>query len=309
MEVLIIDIVALLFRQNVIMFLYLLIGYILYKKRVITATGSGEIGKLLLHVVMPAAIIKSYMKEFSIEMLSGFLISFGAALGALLLSMFVSTLVFRGRSAVRQFGAAFSNAGFIGIPLVQMTLGEDAVFYIASYVAILNILQWTYGVYVITGDRTQISLKKVVTNPIAVSLVIGLLLFFLPIRLPEIVTGIIGTLASMNGPLAMVVLGAYLAQVALKELFTDKLTYLCAAVRLLLIPSLTLGCLLLITDGYATVRLAVLLAAAAPVGSNVAIFAQIYHKEYTDAVKDVCLSTVFSILTMPLVIGLADYVW
>lgn len=306
---LIIDIVALLFRQNVIMFLYLLIGYILYKKRVITATGSGEIGKLLLHVVMPAAIIKSYMKEFSIEMLSGFLISFGAALGALLLSMFVSTLVFRGRSAVRQFGAAFSNAGFIGIPLVQMTLGEDAVFYIASYVAILNILQWTYGVYVITGDRTQISLKKVVTNPIAVSLVIGLLLFFLPIRLPEIVTGIIGTLASMNGPLAMVVLGAYLAQVALKELFTDKLTYLCAAVRLLLIPSLTLGCLLLITDGYATVRLAVLLAAAAPVGSNVAIFAQIYHKEYTDAVKDVCLSTVFSILTMPLVIGLADYVW
>lgn len=309
MEVLIIDIVALLFRQNVIMFLYLLIGYILYKKRVISATGSGEIGKLLLHVVMPAAIIKSYMKEFSIEMLSGFLISFGAALGALLLSMFVSTLVFRGRSAVRQFGAAFSNAGFIGIPLVQMTLGEDAVFYIASYVAILNILQWTYGVYVITGDRTQISLKKVVTNPIAVSLVIGLLLFFLPIRLPEIVTGIIGTLASMNGPLAMVVLGAYLAQVALKELFTDKLTYLCAAVRLLLIPSLTLGGLLLITDGYATVRLAVLLAAAAPVGSNVAIFAQIYHKEYTDAVKDVCLSTVFSILTMPLVIGLAGYVW
>lgn len=306
---LIIDIVALLFRQNVIMFLYLLIGYILYKKRVISATGSGEIGKLLLHVVMPAAIIKSYMKEFSIEMLSGFLISFGAALGALLLSMFVSTLVFRGRSAVRQFGAAFSNAGFIGIPLVQMTLGEDAVFYIASYVAILNILQWTYGVYVITGDRTQISLKKVVTNPIAVSLVIGLLLFFLPIRLPEIVTGIIGTLASMNGPLAMVVLGAYLAQVALKELFTDKLTYLCAAVRLLLIPSLTLGGLLLITDGYATVRLAVLLAAAAPVGSNVAIFAQIYHKEYTDAVKDVCLSTVFSILTMPLVIGLAGYVW
>lgn len=303
------EIVSLLFRQNVIMFLYLCIGYILYKKKVITAHGSGEIGRLLLHVIMPAAIIKSYIKDYSGEMLAGFLVSFGAALFALLLAMFISRLVFRRRSAIRQFGAAFSNAGFIGIPLVQMTLGEEAVFYVASFVAILNILQWTYGVFIMTGDRTQISLKKITTNPIAVSQAIGLLLFFLPVKLPAIVTGVIGTLASMNGPLAMIVLGAYLAQVPLKELFTDRLTYLCAAVRLILIPVLTMLCLFLIPEGFGTVRLAVMLAAAAPVGSNVAIFAQIYDKEYTDAVKDVCLSTVLSILTMPVVIGLANYIW
>ena len=303
------EIVSLLFRQNVIMFLYLCIGYILYKKKVITAHGSGEIGRLLLHVIMPAAIIKSYIKDYSGEMLAGFLVSFGAALFALLLAMLISRLVFRHRSAIRQFGAAFSNAGFIGIPLVQMTLGEEAVFYVASFVAILNILQWTYGVFIMTGDRTQISLKKITTNPIAVSLAIGLLLFFLPVKLPAIVTGVIGTLASMNGPLAMIVLGAYLAQVPLKELFTDRLTYLCAAVRLILIPVLTMLCLFLIPEDFGTVRLAVMLAAAAPVGSNVAIFAQIYDKEYTDAVKDVCLSTVLSILTMPIVIGLANYIW
>lgn len=303
------EIVTLLFRQNVIMFLYLIIGYTLYRKKVITAYGSGEIGKLLLYVVMPAAIIKSYIKDFSGELFSGFVISFTAALGALLLSMLVSTLVFRNKSSIRRFGAAFSNAGFIGIPLVQMTLGEEAVFYVASFVAILNILQWTYGVFIMTGDKSLVSLKKITTNPIAVSLAIGLALFFLPVKLPEIVTGVVGTLASMNGPLAMIVLGAYLAQVPLKELFTDKLTYLCTAVRLLLIPVLTMGCLFLIPDRYGTVRLAVLLAAAAPVGSNVAIFAQLYHKEYTDAVKDVCLSTVCSILTMPLVVGIANYIW
>lgn len=303
------EIVSLLFRQNVTMFLYLFIGYVLFKKKVITSGGSGEIGRLLLHVVMPAAIIKSYIKEYSGEMLTGFLISFAAALGALLLAMLVSALVFRRKSAIRQFGAAFSNAGFIGIPLVQMTLGEEAVFYVASFVAILNILQWTYGVFIMTGDKTQISLKKITTNPIAVSLLIGLLLFFLPVRLPGIVTGVIGTLASMNGPLAMIVLGAYLAQIPLKELFTDRLTYLCAAVRLLLVPLLTMLCLFLIPDGFGTVRLAVMLAAAAPVGSNVAIFAQVYGKEYTDAVKDVCLSTVLSIVTMPVVIGLANSIW
>ncbi|MDE6883075.1 MAG: AEC family transporter [Lachnospiraceae bacterium] len=303
------EIVSLLFRQNVVMFLYLFIGYVLYKKKVITAHGSGEIGRLLLHVIMPAAIIKSYIKDYSGEMLAGFLVSFGAALGALLLAMLISWLVFRRKSAIRQFGAAFSNAGFIGIPLVQMTLGEEAVFYVASFVAILNILQWTYGVFIMTGDRSRISLKKIATNPIAVSLAIGLLLFFLPVRLPAIVTGVIGTLASMNGPLAMIVLGAYLAQVPFKELLTDRLTYLCVAVRLLLIPLLTMLCLFLIPEDFGTVRLAVMLAAAAPVGSNVAIFAQIYDKEYTDAVKDVCLSTVLSILTLPVMIGLANYIW
>ena len=111
------------------------------KKKLLTAQGSGEMGKVLLYVIMPVAIIRSYIQEFSMEYLYGFLISFAAAALALILAMAVSTLIFGRRSSIRQFGAAFSNAGFIGIPLVQMTLGEQAVFYVASFVAILNILQ------------------------------------------------------------------------------------------------------------------------------------------------------------------------
>lgn len=303
------DIVLLLFRQNIIMFIYLLIGYLLYKKHLITAQGSGEIGKILLYVIMPIAIINSYMKDFSKEMLIGFLLSFLAAAVSLILAILISTLVFHKKSAIRQFGAAFSNAGFIGIPLVQMTLGSDSVFYVASYVALLNILQWTYGVFIMTKDKSTISPRKIITNPIVISLIAGLLLFFLPIKLPDMLTSVIGTLASMNGPLAMIVLGAYLGMTPIKELFTDRLTYLCAAVRLVLIPLLTIPVLFLIPSEYMNIRLAVLLAAAAPVGSNVAIFAQLYKKEYTDAVKDVCLSTVFSIISMPLIIGLANMVW
>lgn len=303
------EIVAMLFRQNITMFIYLMVGFCLFKKHLITPQGSGEIGKTLLYVIMPMAIVRSYMKEFSMEMLIGLLVSFVAALASLLLAMAVSTLVFRKKSAIRQFGAAFSNAGFIGIPLVQMTLGDEAVFYVASFVAILNILQWTYGVYIMTRDKSTIQLKKIATNPIVISFVLGILLFFLPVELPGLVAGVIGTLASMNGPLAMIVLGAYLAQVPLKELFTDRLTYLCAAVRLLVIPLLTIALLFLVPSRFVAIRLAVLLAAAAPVGSNVAIFAQIYGKEYTDAVKDVCLSTVLSILTLPLIVGLAGMVW
>ena len=304
------EIVALLFRQNIIMFLYLMIGWLLYKNKLLTSAGSGELGKMLLYVVMPVAIVRSYIQTFSSEMLTGFLISFAAAAASLILAMIVSTLVFRNRpSAVRQFGAAFSNAGFIGIPLVQMTLGDGAVFYVASFVAILNLLQWTYGVLIMTKDKSTISLNKLKTNPILIAFVIGMLLFFLPIQLPAALAGMVGTIASMNGPLAMIVLGAYLAQVPFKDLFTDRDTYLCTAVRLLVIPVLTMLLLWLVPGKYLTIRMAVLLAASAPVGSNVAIFAQIYHENYRNAVKDVCLSTLCSIITMPLILALAGMLW
>ena len=291
------------------MFIYMIIGYLLYRNKLITKQGSGEIGKVLIYLIVPMAIIKSYIKEFSPELMTGFFISLAAAVGALVLSIIVSRLIFGRKSAVREFGAAFSNAGFIGIPIVQMTLGDEAVFYIASFVALLNILQWTYGVYVMTGDKSLISAKKIVTNPVVIGFAAGLMLFFLPIRVADIFTGIVGTLAAMNGPLAMIVLGAYLAQVPIKTLFTDAETYLCTAVRLVLIPVLTVFALMLIPSGYMTIRTAVLLVAAAPVGSNVAIFAQLYGKEYKDAVKDVCLSTVLSILTLPVILSLANYFW
>ena len=303
------DMVLLLIKQNIVMFLYLMIGYFLFKKKILTENGSGEIGKVLLYVIMPMAILRSYIREFSVEMLEGFLISFAAATGALLLAVLVSALFFRGKSSVHQFGAAFSNAGFIGIPLVQMTLGEEAVFYVASFVALLNILQWTYGVFLMTSDKTVIGFRKIRTNPIVISFAAGLLLFFLPIRIPEIISGVIGTLASMNGPLAMIVLGAYLAQIPFRELFSDKQTYLCTGIRLVIIPFLTAFGLMVMPKQYDNIRIAVLLAAAAPVGSNVAIFAQLYGKKYTDAVKDVCLSTIFSILTLPIVMLLANAIW
>lgn len=303
------EIVMLLLRQNLVMFLYLVIGYLLYRGKLVTAAGSAEIGKMLLYLVMPMAIAKSYIREFSFGALLGLGISFLAAALALALAVCISTFLLRKAGTVRQFGAAFSNAGFIGIPLVQMTLGEEAVFYVASFVAILNILQWTYGVWLITGDKNCVSVAKLRTNPILISFAIGLVLFFAPISLPSPLMGMVSTIASMNGPLAMIVLGCYLAQVPLKTIFLDARSYQCAAVRLVVIPCFTILLLCLVPAQYADIRMAVLLAASAPVGSNVAIFAQIYKADYGAAVKDVCLSTICSIATMPLIIAVAGMLW
>ena len=302
------DFIILLLKQNILMFLYLLIGYFLFRKKLIGISGSADIGRMLLHIVMPAAIIKAYMTSYTPERLIGLVLSFLAALLALLLAIFISRIFFKKEQAIERFGAAFSNAGFIGIPLVQMTLGEEAVFYISSFVALLNILQWTYGVFILTGDRNTFSFQKLRTNPVILSFLGGLLLFFLPVRLPDLLTGMIGSLAAMNGPLAMIVLGTYLAQVSPGSLFKERLAYRSSFVRLILIPVLTIILLGFFPAEYHTLKLAVLIAASAPIGSNVAIFAQLYGQDYTRAVKEVCLSTLLCMITLPLITGLADYI-
>lgn len=158
-----------------------------------------------------------------------------------------------------------------------------------------------------TGDRSVVSLKKVQTNPIVLSFIVGILLFFLPVSLPGALESMVGTIASMNGPLAMIVLGIYLAQIPLKELFTEKIVYKCTFVRLVLIPVLSIALMMMIPKKYLMVKLAVLIATSAPVGSNVAIFAQLYHKDYTRAVKEVCMSTLLCIIIMPVIIGIAQF--
>ena len=300
------EMVFLLVKQNFIMLIYLLIGYFLYKKHLVSIQGSGDIGRILLYVIMPVAIVRSYLTDFSPEKLEMLAVSFILAVLSLTLSIVVGALFFQKKEGIERFGAAFSNAGFIGIPLVQMTLGEEAVFYVSSFVALLNILQWTYGVMVMTGDRSAISVNKIKTNPIVISFLEGILLFFLPVTLPGEIQGIVGTVASMNGPLAMIVLGIYLAQMPLKTLFTDRMAYKCSIVRLIVIPLLTIVIMMLFPAKYAAVKLTILIAAAAPVGSNVAIFAQIFEKDYLTAVKEVCLSTVFSVVSLPVVIGIAN---
>lgn len=289
-----------------VMLAYMIPGFILYKKRIVTDEGAKDIGKLLIYIILPAAIVNSYNIEYSREKAAGLLISFLAAAAAFALSVILSRLFFGGKMPIEGFGAAFSNAGFMGIPLISSVIGAEAVYYAAAFVAILNILQWTYGVYLITGNKTAVSVKKKLLNPVIISFVIGVIILFLPVKLPVFISEILGTLSQMNAPIAMLTVGFYLAQISFKELFTDKYGYGVSAVRLLVIPLLTAILLAFLPLGDNTLRLTVLILAAAPVGSNVAVYAQIHGGDYKRAVREIVLSTLLSVITMPLVIGISE---
>ena len=113
----------------------------------------------------------------------------------------------------------------------------------------------------------------------------------------------------MNAPAAMIILGVYLAQVRFSDIFTDVKLYLVSGVRLLLIPILTVIPLSLFYHRYHDICLALVIAASAPVGANVAVYAQKLEKNYTYAVKMVCLSTIISIVTLPVLVLAAEQIW
>lgn len=302
------EIIETLFRQIAIMFILMFIGAGLFKTGKISKEGTKSLGNILIYIIIPAVVIKAFLREFTVERLIGFLIAFAASLAALILSILVSALIFK-KHPIDNFCSAFSNAGFIGIPIVSVVFGDEAVFYVSSFVALLNILQWTYGVFAITKDRKQIAVKKVITNPVVLSLAVGFILFLIPAEMPTVVVSTVKYLADLNAPVAMFSVGAYLAQLKVKEIFNDGAAWLSTAVRLILIPLLTLGLLFAVPKDQSLIRTAVLLVAATPVGANAAIFAQVFDQDYKQAVKSICLSTICCIVTIPLIISLAQWLW
>ena len=293
---------TILLKQLMIMSIFICIGYILFKKKMITVNGSKELSNLLLYIVLPAVIINSYNVKSTPERVEGIIISFIVSLIALILSICVCALVYGKRKKIEHFGVSFSNAGFMGIPIATAIIGNENVFYISAFVALLNILQWTYGVVVMTESKDCIKLDKLIKNPILIAMVIGLSIFFLQIPVPEVATKTISSLASLNAPTALIILGVYLAQTDIKSVFVGKEMYITSFIRLVFIPVFTLLMLYFLPINQ-NIKLAVIIAASAPIGSNVAVFAQIYNLDYKHAVKTVCLTTILSVISMPFIIG------
>ena len=289
-------------RQTLVMFLYMLAGFVLFKIKRMTVQGSRDIASTLVNLIIPAVLVNSFCVEFSVQRLKEFL--FSALLGALslLLAIVISRLLFP-KAPIDDFAAAFSNAGFIGIPLVQAALGPNAVFYLVGIIAMLNVGQWTYGVGLLTGKKSATSLKSILLNPIMIGALIGLVIFLTGLGpvVPDIIRITLQGLSSLNGPLAMLVLGCYLAQTEPKKLVTTPGLYWMSAVRLLLIPLATLLVFWPLPIA-GEIKYAVFIAASAPVGANVAVYAQLHGKDYPYACQTVALTTLLSIVTLPLMV-------
>ncbi|MBQ8995395.1 MAG: AEC family transporter [Oscillospiraceae bacterium] len=299
------ELIIILLKQIATMYILMFVGYFAYKGKLISDAGAKDFSNILVKIVLPIVILNSFAIEKTVDTDKELLHSALISLISMALSIAVSFLIYHQKDTIAEFSAEFSNAGFIGIPLIQAVLGNYAVFQISMMIVLIGILQWTYGSYIISQDRSVITYKKILRNPVIIGVLLGFLIYLFGIRIPPFVGNLISYISGLNTPLAMMVTGVYLAQSDLVTTFRSRKAYVVSSIRLVLIPLLTLAVFRFLPVGSTELKLAVLLASSCPVGSNSVIIAGMYGKDFKSAVSEVCVSTILCILTLPLITFLA----
>ncbi len=293
--------------QVMTLFLLMGVGYVVYKLGHITQTGLNEMSYLLMYLVIPCLIIHSLQTSWDPNLLCNLVTATVVALGLYLLNALLAIPLFRKRGEAQrlplQFGAIYCNCGFMGLPLVHAVLGDQALLYTTVAVVCFNVVAWTHGI-ALMGGRKAISLKKVFFNPGVIALIIGLPLFLLRIQLPSVAGSAISFFTNLNTPLAMVVIGGQMAQTNLSTLFRTSYLYSAAAVKLMFIPILT-AALLYPLGLDPLLYITFVLLAATPAANMTSIFAQRFGRDVGTAAQLVSLSTLLSVVTLPLFAVLA----
>jgi hypothetical protein len=296
-------------RQMGIMYILMFIGFIVYRKKIIDEKGSRQMANLLVWVVNPIVMLISYQMEFSMEKLKQLGISFALSLVSMIIGIIIAEIIFKDNQGIDKFAVSFANGGFIGIPLVTNILGAENVFFLSAYFVCFWVLNYTYGIYRISEDKSLVSLKKILGNPGIIAIIVGFLIFISPVKLPKIVYDAFNFIGNTNTPIAMIVLGTYIAESGLTTLFTNKRTYFICFIKLIVIPLIMVGIYKLLPSSLNDIKKVLLIAMSAPVAVTVSMFSQIYGKDYKYAAQLVGLSTLLSLVTIPLIMHIADIVW
>lgn len=297
----------LLLRQISIMSILVVVGYLISLKGLVTFQGSVDMGKIGQYIILPLIVIRNFMVERTPEMNHLLLESLFFAFIAMMISMGIARIFF-GKDGVSQFSCAFGNTGGLAVPLLSALFGTEHIIYITMLMVLVIVLQWTYGIVLMTGDMSAIEPKMIIKNPIVIAMGIGILLYILQIPFPPLITDTMNHISAMNTPLGMFLCGIYLQQNDLVKVLKDKSVYTVSLVRLIVIPLVVILIFKFIPFGSYTLKLYHVIAIGVAVGGNVAYIAQIYNKDYGKAVGQYCVSTILCVITLPVIASIAELI-
>lgn len=295
-------------QQVGVLFILIAVGFGCGRAGLITKHASKKMTDIVLYVVTPCVMVSAFQREFSVALLGKVLLAALTALGILIVSTLIVRLVFRSKDEARrkvlQFAVIFSNCGFMSLPLQKALLGEDGWFYGSIFVAVFNVFCWTYGLVDMSGDKKQLSVKRLALNPGIIGVTVAVILFIAQIKLPTIIIDPVTHLANLNTPLPMLIIGFYLSRADFKKAFTDKGAYLAMLFRLIIIP-LAAAAVMALLRMDAKMVIAFTIACSAPTAATTTMFAAKFRRDVSLSVSVVTASTLFSIITMPLIVSLA----
>lgn len=296
--------------QVLILFILIILGYILAKVKLLNDNAVKCITEFVLMLVTPCVIIKSFIREFNLEILNKLLISIAAAFICHIVFILLSQLLLKSddkkAERVLKYGAVFSNCGYMSIPLQEALLGEDGVFFCASYIAVFNVICWTYGVLLMSGDKKNMTPKKLILNPGIIGMAVGLAVFLFSVPVPKVIYEPISYLASLNTPLPMIIIGYHLANSSLLLGIKNIKCIFSVILKLIAFPLVALGGLYL-CGIRGTLFVSLVISCSAPVAANTTMFSSKFDADTALSVNLVSLSTVMSLISMPVIITFAQY--
>lgn len=266
------------------------------------------IGYLLTTVALPAAIINSFQVEKSdkllIMMRQTAIYTFIMIIATLLVTYLIAT-IFRKKGMLRSLwtvSLTFSNILFIGIPIVGKLYGEVGLIVLVVCNTVTSLFLFTVGIMFLSNSR-EIRMRSIITTPAIIAAVVGFLLFMVGVKLPKPIHTFNTDLSIMTASLSMIINGSLFSQVKLKELFFNKDNLQFLFVRAIIIPIIFIPILKVFISDPIILGVLVLLASM-PVGSLDAILAEEYAGEGTKVSQYIALTTVTSMITLPIIMSL-----
>ena len=295
-------------KQVLELFVLIISGIFLYKKNIIREDGKKLLSDILIKFVVPCMIINSYMGKFNDEVLDNigksFIYSIILCVLGIVISLAVSFVVSDEHKGIFRFACSFSNASYMGFPLIRALFGEEGILYASSYVTVFNILLWSVG-YVFFADKMPIKklLKNLITCPPIIAVVVGLIIYLFKIPVTNIIADPISSVGAMTTPISMIVTGVAMGEAGIVRLIKQKHLLYGLFIRLILIPmvSLLVFYIFNISGIVATVTLVL---EACPCAAITTMFAIQYGHDQKYAAALVVISTICSIVTLPLYVYL-----
>lgn len=320
---------AIVSNQIVLMCLYALCGYILAKSGKLPERFTVGLSNLLVYVATPSIIIFSMQRPYSADEAKALVLAFLLAGGSYGLCILFAYLFIHRRSGlntagVDRFSIVLPNTGYIGIPLVQAVLGEEGVFFLTAYVVGFNLLLFSWARHQLLLDAQNYggppagspfsadSLRRSLINPATISVTIGLTLYFSGISLPPLLLGALEGTGALNSVLAMFIVGIFLSQTKLRTLFCFPRGLLISAIRLLLLPLITLFLIAMLPlEGFGPyapiVKTVTVIAASTPVGTAASYMSELCGADNIYGVRLVLLSCILSLVTLPVILLIWDF--
>lgn len=285
-----------------VLFIYLAVGYYCRKANIFTNETRSKLTDFVVLITLPCMVFKSFDMEFTMDSLiqGGVVLLIAAVMAvvALVLGKFLYNKFEHREKCIMQYGTLVTNSGFAGLPIVSGAFGDEGLFLGSLFIIPTRILMWSAGLSLFTtgGSRWERA-KKVLTNPAIIAVFIGLIWMIFQLPLSGFIDTAVDKLGDCTSPLAMALVGAILADVSIKGVWEPKAMYL-VLVRQIILPVICLFALKAIGLDELTIGVSVTLSGM-PIGSTTAILAQKYGADAQFASKCVFISTVTSLITVP----------